>query len=128
MATEYKVCFKYDGEEPRGSLRSYVEQVFCMVYNEYCKLTNPMYETWNNEYSGPNDGFDENGYINSDGEYNKYIREKQSEIVDYINKAMHKLGDSDLTRCFKEFFIGEECDFRARLTDGTEMQFFLKEA
>lgn len=121
MKDTYTVKFSYEGTTPMEPLKSAIEYGYVGIYNIFCELVNPMYEKWNDQYEGPNDGFDENDRINPNSVYNSYIREKQMSLVEkFINPAMAK---SD---AFKKFFIGPECDLRAELLDGTVMQMFLE--
>ena len=120
MNTTFKVMFKYEGTEPVGIFRDVVQAAYAGIYNIYCEIVNPMYDTWNAQYKGVNDGFDMKDYINPESEYNTYIRKKETELVDkYINPTVSQ-GD-----IFKRFFIGEECDLRAELKNGTTMQMYL---
>ena len=120
MNTTFKVMFKYEGTEPAGIIRDAIQAGYVGIYNIFCEIVNPMFETWNAQYDGPNDGFDEEDRINPESEYNTYIRQKQTELVDkYINPTVSQ-GD-----IFKRFFIGDECDLRAELKDGTTMQMYL---
>lgn len=131
MQTEFKVLFKYEGKEPNWLERYYLEDIFIRVYNEWCELMD--YESWNKEYEASGrelDGIDENGTINPDGEYTKFIREKQQTITDQVlNTLLEKrIRENNSQSRIRRFFVGEECDFRAELDDGTKMWFYLKEA
>lgn len=115
----YKVKFKYEGVEPKGLMKRLIENAYVQIYNHYCDIVNPLLDGWNRMYTGPNDGGDPGS------QYDSFIRQKEMGVVDMINSIWinggHPFG-------IKEFFIGEECDFRARLDDGTAMQMFLVKA
>ena len=113
---KFKVCFKYEGIEPKGFRKRLIENAYVQIYNKYCGIVNPLLDGWNNLYTGPNDGGEPGS------QYDSYIREKEMGVIDMINTIWinggHPFG-------IKEFFAGEECDFRARLDDGTVMQMYL---
>lgn len=131
MQTEFKAHFKYEGKEPNWLEKYFLEDIFVQIYNEWCEMMD--YESWNKEYEasgGEFDGIDENGAIIPDSEYVRFIRTKQQAITDQIlNPMLNKniLENNGQSR-FRRFFVGEECDFRAELDDGTKMWFYLKEA
>lgn len=56
---------------------------FLALREVFCTLVNPMYESWNNEYTDPVSGPD-------DEKYNNYIVEKHRPIIEEINRAAKK--------------------------------------
>lgn len=126
MSTTYVAKFKYEGgksAEYSSAYKNALEEVYVWFYNQFCEFTNPYFEAWNSEYSGPNDGFDDEGAINPDSQYNQYIRDKETEIVDQV---LNPLLSKSIP--IKRFFIGEECDFRMEMCDGAVMQMFVEPA
>lgn len=123
MEKVYYVRFNYDGVEPKGLKRSIIENEFVNAYSKYCDYTNPLISKWNDEYDKldlPNDGVDEDGAINPDSEYNRYMADK---FTIYANM----ITDQNKSYFIKKFKIGIGCDFQAELADGTNMSFYLVE-
>ena len=127
--TEFVAHFKYEGTAPDGHEKYLIENMFIGIYNEWCKLTNPMMAAWNSAYDGPDDGWTADGSFNPDGQYVKYMRAKYQTIVDDIlNPLLTKhIEENNGDSRFKRFLIGEECNFEAELNDGTIMYFYLEE-
>ena len=123
MEKVYYVRFHYDGIEPKRFAKTLVESEFAYAYSKYCEYTNPLIPKWNEEYDKlglPNDWVDEDGTINLDSKYNRYMAEKFTEYTDKLTK--------DLKHIFvKKYMIGIECDFQAELIDGTIMSFYVVE-
>ena len=115
----YKVKFNYEGIEPRGFKKRLIENAYVQIYNHFCNITNPLLDGWNQMYAGPNDGGEPGS------QYDSFIRQKQTDVADVINSIW---VNRDYRYGIKEFFIGEECDFRARLDDGTAMSMYLVKA
>ena len=125
MSTTYVAKFKYEGGKSTDYSPAYknaLEEVYVWFYDQFCELTNPHFEEWNSEYSRPNDGFD-GDVINPDSQYNRYIQAKEMEIVEQV---LNPLLDKSVS--IKRFFIGEECDLRMEMHDGTVMQMFVEPA
>lgn len=127
--TEFVVHFKYEGIEPDWFEKYLLEDILIQIYNEWCELVNPMLEVWNNEYDGPDDGWDDDGSINPDGQYIRYIREHYQKVVDDILNPMlaRRIDENDGRSRIKRFLIGKECNFEAELNDGTIMYFYIEE-
>jgi hypothetical protein len=117
---KFKVVFDYDGVAPRGIEKILIEKMFIQVYNMYCEVVNPKLEEWNESYSGPNDGGEPGS------EYDAYIRDKTNELIETtINKTWR---NGKVPFGLKEFFVGEEVNFKGRFENGTTMWFHLKAA
>lgn len=117
MSSTYKVVFKYDGKEPWFFIKPKIEKLFIEAYRLFCDMVNPMFEKWNNEYDGPNDGFEDNSC------YNRYINECQKPAIDCLNEQISALKDQNI----KRFFSDNECRFCAELNNGTILSFYLVE-
>lgn len=113
MALEFKAAFDYDGKEPGFFEKPFVEKLFVLSYNYWCDQANPHLETWNDEYTGPNDGG------NPGSKYDAYIRDKASFIVDEINEIFAE-GSKGKTS-IEKFFLDEHCRFLAKLKNGSIM-------
>ena len=123
MEKMYYVKFHYDGIEPKGLKKTIIEKEFVKAYKKYCDYTNPRIPKWNKKYDKmkrPHDFIDEDGTINLDSEYNKYMAGK---FTIYTNKLTNYIRSDFI----KKFMIGPECDFQAKLTDGTIMSFYIVE-
>lgn len=107
MKIEAKVNFV--GKKPIFP-KYYVEK-YIDAYNAFVHKINEHLEGWNNEYSGPDDGFEEGSA------YNKYIQERAQSIANtvYNTNKVYKAY-------FKGFNIGEHLDFNAYLFNGSRME------
>ncbi len=85
----YDMIFRYvnkrTGEEVNipEKQKEKLEEQFLDLRDEYCKIVNPKYETWNGEWdemSGTNTITDENRE-----EYNRFIAKKQNRYLQLIN-------------------------------------------
>lgn len=66
-------------EDVSENMKALVENLFMSLRGEAVDLLNPHYEEWNNEYDKDVIGED-------DMEYNGFIRDKQIEILNQLNK------------------------------------------
>lgn len=60
----FRAKYIWNGKKPRlNAIRKNIEGVLIRAHNDWAKLVNPRQEAWNEEYQGPHDICDENGYI-----------------------------------------------------------------
>lgn len=127
MAREcvFEVKFEYDGPKAHtysDGYKAILEEFYMHQRNRFCDLVNPHFEQWNAEYTGSDDDIlFEDGSTNPDSEYNRYIIEKETEIVEQYMQPLLKGSLS-----IKRYFIGEMTDFRIELKDGTKMSMWIK--
>lgn len=121
MKKDYRVVFMYNGKEPAKIVKPAIERLFVSAYNLYCDSVNPLFDKFNSEYTGPDDGF------NPDGEYNKYICDKVAPVAQKVYSRL-KMSNTSFGRIFSGFTVeGPGVLFKAILKNGTKMYFYLKE-
>ena len=117
MTTLCNISFYFDGPRVDSYSAIYkrlISNLYIKAYRMFAELVNPLFKKWNSEYDGPLDGLDDNGNVNLDSQYNRYIIAKETALVE---KNLNPLLRN--SKMIKRYFIGEECDFRMELLDGT---------
>ena len=110
----YSVVFHYDGDTISPKVKESMTGIFVKAYSIFCDYVNPRYEIWNKEYDelgGPKDGLEEDSF------YNRFISEKYIPVLKQLN---------NLTKGVMTFYVGEDCEFRAKWDNGTDMFFTIK--
>lgn len=110
----FEMVFHYDGDTISPMVEECMADLFVKAHSMFSDYVNPRYEIWNKEYDelgGPKDGFEE------DSVYNKFISEKYIPILEQLN---------NLTKGIMTFYVGKECEFRAKWHNGTDMYYTLK--
>ena len=77
METLYKAVAEWTGTKPPEWISKIVFEGLMSVWNDHCKILNPVIELLNEKYSGPLDGTDENGYMreSTESQYIKYLQD-----------------------------------------------------
>ena len=122
METRYKIILEIVGKLPMFTSQRKLESSIVNAHNEYADFINPYYNTWNAEYDGPDDGFDENGCLIgvSESQYMNYIMEKTNEIMpDFNSRGIEK-------KTFDHYEIGEELQLVGVMRNGTKVSFAMK--
>lgn len=106
MKMKYNVQFAYYGNMAKldEGIQQKVESVYFYLYNQFVEQANPLYASWNDE-------FDQYNYDPCDGytsKYNQFIKGKQLEITNEINRKMECNIDESMRDFICHLGIGDE--------------------
>ena len=119
----FTVKYIWKGKKPKLKfVRTSVEKVLIKAYNDWGDLMRPYTNTWNEDYKGPEDLFDEKGYFRKPEE-SEELRYYQS----IYRSFARKLKPRHYSIFIDHFDVGDELELLAVMRNGANVSFVMKE-